>query len=174
MRELGRLFRSYWHDQHAEWPWYVQYIEWMLNTIHEATGITLQELFLKESKYSTIYEAVEYPSDSSEGLVPTTTHPWMRSAWCAIMWSHCMMRDGSIFLHMRDYVCGGLEFGKHFRQFMSTSTTQWTCWQFTICWKMQPTINFYYWFIYLEKKIDGIYSFCHLIYITQGIVEPFQ
>lgn len=67
MRELGRRFRSYCHDQHTEWPRYVQYIEWVLNnTIHKATGFTPQELFLKESRYSPIYEAIEYPSDSSE------------------------------------------------------------------------------------------------------------
>lgn len=36
------------------------------NTIHEATGFTPQEIFLKESRCSPIYEAIEYPSDSSE------------------------------------------------------------------------------------------------------------
>lgn len=55
MRELGRLFRTYCHESHSEWPRYVQYIEWVLNhTTHEATGFTPQELFLKENRYSPI------------------------------------------------------------------------------------------------------------------------
>lgn len=46
MRELGRLFRTYCHDNHAEWPHYVQYIEWVLNnTIHESTGFTPENFF---------------------------------------------------------------------------------------------------------------------------------
>jgi hypothetical protein len=67
MRELGRLFRTYCHDNHTDWPHYVQYIEWVLNnTIHESTGFTPRELFLTEERYSPIYEAVEYPPGTSE------------------------------------------------------------------------------------------------------------
>jgi hypothetical protein len=69
MRELGRLFRTYCHEKHTEWPRYVQYIEWVLNnTVHESTNFTPQELFLKESRYSPIYEAVECPSDTQDDL----------------------------------------------------------------------------------------------------------
>lgn len=69
MRELGRLFRTYCHDIHTEWPSYVQYIEWVLNnTIHESTGFTPRELFLTGERYSPIYEAVECPPGTSEDL----------------------------------------------------------------------------------------------------------
>ncbi|CAI6372039.1 unnamed protein product [Macrosiphum euphorbiae] len=62
MRELGRLFRTYCHQNHTEWPRYVKYIEWVLNhTVYEATGFTPSEIFLKEDRYSPIYEAVECP-----------------------------------------------------------------------------------------------------------------
>lgn len=41
MRELGRMFRTYCHNHHTQWPYYVPYIEWVLNnTVHEATGHT--------------------------------------------------------------------------------------------------------------------------------------
>ena len=67
MRELGRLFRTYCHDSHAEWPRYVHYIEWVLNhTIHEATGFTPQELFMIEACYNPIYETVECPPGALE------------------------------------------------------------------------------------------------------------
>jgi len=53
MRELGRLFRTYCHENHIEWPQYVFYIEWVLNnTVHEATGFTPNEMFLKQDRYN--------------------------------------------------------------------------------------------------------------------------
>lgn len=65
MRELGRFFRTYCHEQHTEWPRYVKYVEWVLNnTVHESTGFTPQEIFLKQNRYSPIYEAVECPPGS--------------------------------------------------------------------------------------------------------------
>lgn len=66
MRELGRLFRTYCYDQHMEWPRYIKYIEWVLNnTVHEATGFTPRELFLRQSRYSPIHEAIECPPSAS-------------------------------------------------------------------------------------------------------------
>lgn len=68
MRELGRLFRIYFHESHSQWHRYVQYIEWVLNhTTHEATGFTPQEIFLKSNRYSPIYEAIEcIPSNDED------------------------------------------------------------------------------------------------------------
>lgn len=67
MRELGRLFRTYCHQSHTEWPRYVQYIEWVLNnTVHESTGFTPSEIFLRTERYSPIYEAVECPPKGSD------------------------------------------------------------------------------------------------------------
>ena len=62
MRELGRMFRTYVHHQHVEWPRYVQYIEWVLNnTVHEATGSTPHELFLAGERYNPFSQIVEFP-----------------------------------------------------------------------------------------------------------------
>lgn len=62
MRELGRMFRTYCSEQHMQWPRYVTYIEWVLNnTVHEATGHTPQELFLKVERCNPFDAAVEFP-----------------------------------------------------------------------------------------------------------------
>lgn len=62
MRELGRMFRTYCHDQHTEWPRYINYIEWVLNnTVHEATGYTPQELFFKVDKYNPFSTVISFP-----------------------------------------------------------------------------------------------------------------
>jgi len=62
MRELGRMFRTYCSEQHMQWPRYVTYIEWVLNnTVHEATGHTPQELFLKVERCNPFDTAVEFP-----------------------------------------------------------------------------------------------------------------
>jgi hypothetical protein len=67
IRELGRFFRTYCHQSHTEWPHYVNYIEWVLNnTIHESTGFTPNEIFLKTERYSPTYEAIEYPPKRSD------------------------------------------------------------------------------------------------------------
>lgn len=48
MRELERFFRTYCRMSHTDWPQYVKYVEWVLNnTIHESTGFTPEEIFLK-------------------------------------------------------------------------------------------------------------------------------
>jgi len=74
MRELGRLFRTYCHQSHTEWPRYVRYIEWVLNnTVHESTGFTPSEIFLKADRYSPIYEAVEYPPKRSDDFMVKLT-----------------------------------------------------------------------------------------------------
>jgi hypothetical protein len=76
MRELGRFFRTYCHQSHTEWPRYVNYIEWVLNnTVHESTGFTPNEIFLKTERYSPTYEAIEYP----RGVVMTLrlSSPWL-------------------------------------------------------------------------------------------------
>jgi len=60
VRELGRLFCTYCHQSHTEWPRFVQFIEWVLNnTVHESTGFTPSKIFLKTERYSLIYEAVD-------------------------------------------------------------------------------------------------------------------
>lgn len=65
MRELGRMFRSYCHENHTEWPRHVSYIEWVLNnTVHESTGHTPQELFLSEEQYNPFGNVVSFPSRS--------------------------------------------------------------------------------------------------------------
>lgn len=62
MRELGRLFRTYCHENHTDWPRYVNYIEWVLNnTTHEATGHTPQELFLAVERYNPFSAVVSFP-----------------------------------------------------------------------------------------------------------------
>lgn len=62
MRELGRLFRTYCHQQHTDWPQYIAYIEWVLNnTVHEATGCTPQELFLTAVRYNPFEAVVQFP-----------------------------------------------------------------------------------------------------------------
>lgn len=67
MRELGRFIRTYCSNSHTKWSDYVSYIEWVLNnTVHESTGFTPQELFLKENRYSPIYELVEVPPGHTE------------------------------------------------------------------------------------------------------------
>jgi len=66
VRELGRLFRTYCHQSHTEWPHYIKYIEWVLHhTVHE-NGFTPSEIFLNEDRYSPIYEAVECPPKSDD------------------------------------------------------------------------------------------------------------
>lgn len=62
MRELGRMFRTYCHENHFEWPRYVSYIEWVLNnTVHESTGYTPQELFLSIEQYNPLGNVVSFP-----------------------------------------------------------------------------------------------------------------
>lgn len=62
MRELGRMFRTYCHNQHTEWPRYINYIEWVLNnTVHEATGYTPQELFSAVDKYNPFSKVISFP-----------------------------------------------------------------------------------------------------------------
>lgn len=62
MRELGRMFRTYCHDNHTEWPRSVPYIEWVLNnTVHESTGHTPQELFLSVERYNPFSHVVNFP-----------------------------------------------------------------------------------------------------------------
>lgn len=62
MRELGRMFRTYCHQDHAEWPRHLGYIEWVLNnTVHEATGCTPQELFLTLERYNPFSAVVSFP-----------------------------------------------------------------------------------------------------------------
>lgn len=62
MRELGRLFRTYCHDHHTNWPRYVNYMEWVINhVIHEATGFTPYELFLGNDRYNPVREVVQFP-----------------------------------------------------------------------------------------------------------------
>lgn len=62
MRELGRLFRTYCYENHTDWPHYVRYVEWVLNnTVHEATGHTPQELFLKVERYNPFSAVVSFP-----------------------------------------------------------------------------------------------------------------
>lgn len=74
MRELGRLFRTYCHESHTEWSRYVKYIEWVLNnTVHESTGFTPSEIFLKTERYSPIYEAVECPPRGSDDFAVKLT-----------------------------------------------------------------------------------------------------
>lgn len=63
MRELGRMFRTYCHEQHNLWPQYVTYVEWVLNnTVHEATGYTPKELFLATDRYNPFSKIVSYPN----------------------------------------------------------------------------------------------------------------
>jgi len=62
MRELGRMFRAYCHENHTEWPRHVSYIEWVLNnTVHESTGHTPQELFLSVEQYNPFGKVVSFP-----------------------------------------------------------------------------------------------------------------
>lgn len=62
MRELGRLFRTYCHQKHSNWPRYVPYIEWTLNNLrHESTHHTPSELFLNESPHNPLTEFVHFP-----------------------------------------------------------------------------------------------------------------
>jgi len=64
MRELRRLFRLYCSKHHSYWPTYVPYIEWVLNhKIHEATGSTLFELFLQQSRENPLSVLVDFPTD---------------------------------------------------------------------------------------------------------------
>lgn len=61
MKELGRMFRTYCHQEHTEWPRYITYIEWVLNnTVHEATGWTPQELFLSIEQYNPFSPVVNF------------------------------------------------------------------------------------------------------------------
>lgn len=69
MRELGRFFRTYCSENHTKWSDWVPYVEWVLNhTVHESTSFTPQELFLKENRYSPIYDLVEFPPGREEDL----------------------------------------------------------------------------------------------------------
>jgi len=53
MRELGRMFRTYCHTKHSNWPQYVPYIEWTLNNVrHKSTHHTPSELFLKQTPHN--------------------------------------------------------------------------------------------------------------------------
>ncbi|XP_050544268.1 uncharacterized protein LOC126907198 [Daktulosphaira vitifoliae] len=62
MRELGRLFRTYCSEYHAEWPRYVSYIEWVLNnTIHESTSFNPIEHFCPEKHQSLIQTIIDFP-----------------------------------------------------------------------------------------------------------------
>jgi len=64
MRELGRMFRTYCHTKHSNWPQYVTYIEWTLNNVrHESTHHTPSELFLKHSQYNPLTQFIQFPSE---------------------------------------------------------------------------------------------------------------
>lgn len=44
MRELGMIFRTYYHDKHNKWIEYIKTTEDLLNTnVHEPTGFTPAE-----------------------------------------------------------------------------------------------------------------------------------
>lgn len=64
MRELGRMFRTYCHQQHSTWPQYVPYIEWTLNNVrHESTHQTPSALFLNKSKYNPLVQCIQFPNN---------------------------------------------------------------------------------------------------------------
>lgn len=66
MRELGRLFRTYCHENHNDWPQYVPYVEWVLNNVtHEATNHTPSELFLGGNTHNPIGQFVPFPESLS-------------------------------------------------------------------------------------------------------------
>ncbi|VVC43500.1 Ribonuclease H-like domain,Integrase, catalytic core [Cinara cedri] len=67
MREVGRLFRTYCHEKHTSWFQYIHYIELVLNnTVHESTGSTLQEIFMRTARYHPFGILVETPPDRKE------------------------------------------------------------------------------------------------------------
>lgn len=63
MRELGRMFRTYCHHKHINWPQYVPYIEWTLNNVrHESTHYTPSELFLNKPQHNPLAQFIPFPS----------------------------------------------------------------------------------------------------------------
>lgn len=61
MRELGRMFRTYCHTKHSDWPQYVPYIEWTLNNVrHKSTHFTPSELFLKQSQHNLLSQIIQF------------------------------------------------------------------------------------------------------------------
>ncbi|KAF0744886.1 Transposon Ty3-G Gag-Pol polyprotein [Aphis craccivora] len=64
MRELGRMFRTYCHTKHSNWPQYVPYIEWTLNNVrHESTHHIPSEIFLKQFQYNPLTQFIQFPSE---------------------------------------------------------------------------------------------------------------
>lgn len=67
MRELGRMFRTYCHENHSTWPRYVPQVEWTLNNLrHESTHHTPSELFLRQPNHNPLNKLVQYPETPDE------------------------------------------------------------------------------------------------------------
>jgi len=65
MRELGCMFRTYYHKQHSLWPQYVPYIEWTLNNMrHESTHQTPSALFLQNKQYNHLTQFIHFPNEN--------------------------------------------------------------------------------------------------------------
>ena len=67
MRELGRFFRTYCHDQHTAWARYLKSIEQWLNlTTHCVTGFTPYELHYGQPAQSKIRSLIKFPEGQPE------------------------------------------------------------------------------------------------------------
>ena len=66
MRELGRIFRTYCHAKHSEWPLCVQKIEnWLNCTTNESTGFTPYELIRGKRPQRILEQLIEYPPETN-------------------------------------------------------------------------------------------------------------
>lgn len=72
MRELGRLFRLYCHQQHCQWASIVSEVENLINCCwHESTGATPIELMGRGSPRTVLQGYISYPSDDGAVIDPT-------------------------------------------------------------------------------------------------------
>lgn len=67
MRELGRLFRTYCHENHKRWAYEVENIsEFLNNTIHESIGCAPVELQFRQPRKNTFRQHLQYPQDRQQ------------------------------------------------------------------------------------------------------------
>lgn len=62
MRELGRMFRTYCHENHTSWANYIGDVEYWINcAVHDSTGVTPFELVMGKKPEMLIEKLLEFP-----------------------------------------------------------------------------------------------------------------
>lgn len=66
-REIGRILRTYCHDKHTRWCFYLEQTEnWLNHSISESTNRTPWEVFKKQKPIRPIRDLIEFPKSDEE------------------------------------------------------------------------------------------------------------